>query len=95
MYSFTRCSFRNLRITMKKFNNNDNSNASVFFVIILLLMSSSLLLIVLYSGNNSVVMTRAQARTTKKAFPLESLQFAEQPPVGTEPIVLDTSNNCL
>ncbi|HET7390983.1 MAG TPA: hypothetical protein VFJ51_09185 [Nitrososphaeraceae archaeon] len=78
---------------MKKINNNDNSNAAVFFVIILLLMSSSLLLIVLYSGNNSIVMTPAQARTTKKAFPLESLQFAEQPPVGTEPIALDTSNN--
>jgi hypothetical protein len=28
-----------------------------------------------------------------KAFPLESLQFAEQPPIGTEPIAISTSND--
>jgi hypothetical protein len=85
--------------------NNDAAATGVFVIIFLLI--SSLLSSIILSGNNGSTIIPAQAkkkssssswehhitRTTKKAFPLESIQFAEQPPIGTEPIAIAASNN--
>jgi hypothetical protein len=84
-----------------------NNDAATEVLIIFLLMSSLLFSIILSGNNGSTIITPAQAmkkssssllghhitRTTKKAFPLESLQFAEQPLVGTEPIAISASDN--
>ncbi|HEY6883011.1 MAG TPA: hypothetical protein VI278_03130, partial [Nitrososphaeraceae archaeon] len=79
-------------------SDRNNDTATKVFLIIFLLMSSLLFSIILSGNNGSTIIIPAQAKKGKEAAAEaesgpQSLQFAEQPPVGTEPIALDTSNN--
>jgi hypothetical protein len=82
------------------------NNSSPAVLAVVLLLTSSLLLIVISSNNTIITLVQAKKKpssslssnhTTAKgkaaAFGPGSLQFAEEPPFGTEPLTPATSNN--